>query len=201
MVVDSNESEIAPLHSTRLLSLTFARLAQFPKSVYDAKELRTILSLNSKHASINAILPNLCQHLTCLRALNLSDSSIEKVPNEIKNLEYLRFLDLSSNYKIEELPEMLCNLCNLQTLNVSGYYMLEKLSEGMGKLINLRHLVLEGTNFMKMFPKEIGRLSSLRTLTKFIRSGHDESEGSGLKELGNMNQLEGALEINCWIFL
>ena len=75
------------------------------------------------HVSIKTILPTLFQHLTCLRALNLNSSSIDKLLDEIENLMHLRFLDLSSNYEIEELPETMCNLCYLQTLDVSGCYL------------------------------------------------------------------------------
>lgn len=196
-VVDSKDPPLTSLHeSTRHLSLKFARQTVFPKPVQNAKFLRTFLILNARHVSINSVLPDWFKQLTCLRALTLSSSPIEKLPNDIGNLMHLRFLNLSSSSNMEELPEVMCNLCNLQSLDVSRCYILEKLPQGMGKLINLRYLNLEGTNFMKMFPKGIGRLKSLRTLTKFIVGiDNDESEGCRLGELNNMNNLEGALEI------
>lgn len=162
----------------------------------NAKFLRTLLILNAGRVSINTALPDWFQQLTCLWALTLKYSSIEKLPNNIGNLMHLRLLNLSSSSNMEELPEEICNLCNLQNLDVSRCYVLEKLPQGMGKLINLRYLNLEGTNFIKMFPKGFGRLKSLRTLTKFIVGiGNDECEGCRLGELKNMNHLEGALEI------
>ena len=197
IVVDGKHSQLASLHESTLhLSLKFARQTHFPRPVQNAKFLRTLIILNARHVSINTALPNWFQQLTCLRALILKSSSIEKLPNNIGNLMHLRLLNLSSSSNMEELPEEICNLCNLQSLDVSSCYVLEKLPQGMGKLINLRYLNLEGTNFMKMFPKGIGRLKSLRTLTKFIVGiGNDESEGCRLGELKNMNHLEGALEI------
>ena len=196
ILVDGKESMVDSFYeSTRHLSIEFTRQTQFPASVCNAKNLRTLLTSNTRHVSIKTVLPTLFRHLTCLRALNLNSSSIDKLPDEVENLMHLRFLDLSSNYEIEELPETMCNLCNLQTLDVSGCYLLEKLPLGMGKLINLRHFILDGADFMKMFPKGFGRLNSLRTLSKFIVSGNDESTGCKLEELKNMNHLEGALEI------
>jgi hypothetical protein len=46
----------------------------------------------------------------CLRALNLSRLSIQKVPNSIGNLEHLRFLDLSRNEDIKLLPASITKL-------------------------------------------------------------------------------------------
>ena len=196
ILVHGKESRIGSFsESIRHLSIKFARETQFPASVCNAKNLRSLLALDIRHVSLNTTLPNLFQHLKCLRALNLSSSSIQKLPQEIEKLMHLRFLDLSSNYDIEELPESMCNLCYLQTLNVSYCYILERLPQGMGKLVNLRHLILDRTDFMKMFPKGFGRLKSLRTLSKFIVSGNDESTGCKLEELKNMNHLEGGLEI------
>ena len=196
ILVDVKESGTASFfESVRHLSLKFVSKKEFPAFVYNVKGLRTLLTSNTRLVNISTVLTDLFQHLTCLRALNLRSSSIEKLPDEIEKLIHLRFLDLSSNYRIEELPETMCNLCNLQSLDVSECYVLEKLPQGMAKLINLRHLILNGTSFLKLFPKGIGRLKSLRTLTKFIVGGNDGSEGCKLRELKDMNHLEGALEI------
>ncbi len=136
---------------TRHLSLTPRGETQFPVEVYAAKKLRTLLPLKSTFSNFNHVLPDILQHLTCLRALNLNSSSIEKLPDEVERLVHLRFIDLSSNHKIKELPETTCNLYNLHTLDISRCRGIEKLPQGMGKLIKLRHLSLRGIDFTKPF--------------------------------------------------
>ena len=168
---------------------------QFPVEVYAAKKLRTLLPLKSTFSNFNHVLPDILQHLTCLRALNLNSSSIEKLPDEVERLIHLRFIDLSSNHKMKELPETICNLYNLHTLDISRCRGIEKLPQGMGKLIKLRHLSLRGIDFTKPFPTGIGRLSSLRTLEQFIVSGKDDIGGCKLEELKILNHLQGALAI------
>ncbi|KAM3700017.1 hypothetical protein ACJW31_05G069500 [Castanea mollissima] len=181
--------------SARHLSLTPRGETQFPVAVYRAKNLRTLLPLKTSFSNINHVLPDLLQHLTCLRALNLSCSSIDKLPDTVEKLIHLRFIDLSYNRKLKVLPETICNLCNLQTLNVSRCHDIEKLPQGMSKLIKLRHLVLHGIDFTKPFPMGIGKLSSLRTLEQFVVSGRDDSGGCKLEELKLLNYLQGALVI------
>ena len=181
--------------STRHLSITPRGETQFPVAVYTAKNLRTLLPLKTSFSNINHVLPDLLQHLTCLRALNLSCSSIEKLPDGVEKLIHLRFIDVSYNSKLKVLPESICNLCNLQTLNVSRCHGIEKLPQGMSKLIKLRHLVLHGINFTKPFPMGIGKLSSLRTLEQFVVSGRGDTGGCKLEELKLLNHLQGALVI------
>lgn len=94
-------------------------------------------------------------------------------------------LDISND--IEELLDSICNLCNLQTLYVKRCRSLKKLPQGMGKLINLRHLFLGLNNSIGSFPRGISRLSSLRTLSHFKICGKNDSGGSKLGELKNLN--------------
>ena len=96
--------------SARHLKLELDEETQFPESIYNAKNLRTLLFFGS-----SMVFPlNLFQHLTCLRSLSLERSSFEKLPNEVEKLKHLRLLNLSNCFKITELPETMCNLCNLQ---------------------------------------------------------------------------------------
>ena len=85
----------------------------------------------------------------------MKGESIEKLPNEVEKLIYLRYLELSC-INVKELRETMCDLCNLQSLNVRNCINLLKLPNGMGKLINLRHLLLSDFYEMKSFPKGIG---------------------------------------------
>nr|KYP56515.1 Putative disease resistance RPP13-like protein 1 [Cajanus cajan] len=82
-------------------------------------------------------------------------------------------------------------LHNLQTLILIGCYHLTELPVEFHKLVNLRHLDVRMSGINKM-PKHIGRLKNLKTLTCFYISKHS---GLDIKELGNLNQLQGTLSI------
>jgi hypothetical protein len=96
--------------SARHINLTLMKEAQFPASIHNAKNLRTLLCFGSSIVPLDFF-----QHLACLRTLTLRSSSFEILPNEVEKLIHLRFLKISWNWNIRELPETMCNLCNLQT--------------------------------------------------------------------------------------
>ncbi|RWR91725.1 putative disease resistance RPP13-like protein 1 [Cinnamomum micranthum f. kanehirae] len=143
------------------------------------------------HRKRTTIPPKLFDHVKFLRALDLSGSPIRRVPSSIGKLKHLRYLNLSKT-AVEELPESVGSLCNLQTLKLNQCTSLCTLPRGTSKLISLRHLEIEGTKKFKHTLEGIGRLSSLRTLSKFVVQ--DEG-GCNIGELGNLNLLNGSLEI------
>ncbi|KAG8657557.1 putative disease resistance protein RGA3 [Manihot esculenta] len=176
------------------LNLILAEGLPFPMSIYKAKNLRS-LSVKTRSTLICAELPDLFLHLTCLRSLDLSESSIAEIPSEVGKLIHLRYLNLSQNVVLRVLPEKLCNLFNLQCLNLTACRSLTKLPQGMGKLTNLRHLQMIGS-CVSFMPIGLERLTSLRTLSYFIISiGEDETKTANLGELKNLNQLQGNLLI------
>ncbi|QCD95737.1 disease resistance protein RPM1 [Vigna unguiculata] len=77
--------------------------------------------------------------------------------------------------------------CN-QTLLLLWCYHLAEPPLDLPKLVNLRHLDMCMSGINKM-PNHIGRLKHLRTLTSFSIGKHD------VKELGNLNNLQGTLSI------
>ncbi|KAK4590801.1 hypothetical protein RGQ29_021117 [Quercus rubra] len=179
--------------NARHLRIELIEKTQFPMSIYNAKNVRTLFF----NMWWTVVCPfNFFQHLTCLRALTLESYDIEILPNEVEKLIHLRLLDLTKCYYIKELPESMCNLFNLQTLNIAGSKRITKLPQGMGKLIKLRHLLIGHCyKLTEPFPKGIGRLSSLRTMEKFIIGGIDDIHGCKLGELKNLNHLKGSLTI------
>lgn len=191
MEVDSkNKSSMDAFYKkVRHLTLIRASEAQMPVFNYNAMNTRTLLNLAEDIA-----LPDLFDHLTRLRALDLNAAAIKELPIKVRNLMHLRYLNLSKNTGLYALPEEVCDLCNLESLNLNWCQSLKRLPRGIGKLINLRHLELEETSNLGKFPKGIEKLSSLRTLSKFIVSG--DRVKCNIVMLKNMIHLQGVLYID-----
>ncbi|XP_059450843.1 putative disease resistance protein RGA3 [Corylus avellana] len=134
----------------------------------------------------------------CLRALNLSRSSIQKVPNSIGKLVHLRFLDLSRNEDIKLLPASITKLQNLHTLKLEYCFKLTALPEDTRNLISLRHLELGGCNSLTHMPYGLGKLTALQTLSLYIlgqkKSSLPKTKG-GLGDLDSLDELREVLQI------
>ncbi|RHN66011.1 putative P-loop containing nucleoside triphosphate hydrolase, leucine-rich repeat domain, L [Medicago truncatula] len=160
------------------------------------KGLRSLLVLPrgyGKECKItNNLQRDLFSKLKYLRMLSFRDcGELRELSGEIGNLKLLRYLNLAKTL-IERLPDSICNLYKLETLILERCYNLTKLPSKFYKLVSLRHLNLEGCNIKKM-PKKIGRLNHLQTLSDFVVG---EQSGSDIKELGNLNHLQGELCIS-----
>ncbi|KAJ6748181.1 DISEASE RESISTANCE PROTEIN RP [Salix purpurea] len=180
----------------RHLSMMLSRETTFPPSIHRAKGLRSILIDNSGDPSLGVALPDVMKQLTCIRSLNLSQSSIKEIPKEVGKLIHLRHLNLEVCRELVSLPENMCDLSNLQSLNVSWCSSLKELPGAIGKLMKLRHLCIYGSGVAFM-PKGIERLTCLRTLDCFIVccGGENESKAANLRELKNLDHIGGRLEI------
>uniref|UniRef100_A0A8I6XVH1 Uncharacterized protein n=1 Tax=Hordeum vulgare subsp. vulgare TaxID=112509 RepID=A0A8I6XVH1_HORVV len=135
------------------------------------------------------------QHLSkysSLKALQLFTLR-SSFPLKSKHLQHLRYLDLS-NSDIEALPEDISILYNLQTLNVSGCYALRRLPRQMKYMTALRHLYTHNCPKMRNMPGHLRKLISLQTLTCFV-AGPTGSECSSVGELQQLN-LGGELQIH-----
>ncbi|GLT54737.1 hypothetical protein SLA2020_279120 [Shorea laevis] len=78
-------------------------LPDIPAHLLKANRMRTLLLRIPSHFPDHVLVGNkpvyetLISSFKCLRALNLSYSNIQEVPNSIGKLKHLRFLDLSWN--------------------------------------------------------------------------------------------------------
>ncbi|KAL7262432.1 hypothetical protein ACSBR1_000748 [Camellia fascicularis] len=133
---------------------------------FGAKKLRS-LNLLSPGDDSGKALPTLIPHLRHLRVLNLSECGIKLIHKSIGDLMLLRYLDLS-NTTLQRLPESVCHLCNLQTLNLLGCKDLVELPSGTSNLINLRHLNIKDCVRLTSMPDNLGKLRNLQTLPTFI---------------------------------
>ncbi|XXG76660.1 hypothetical protein AAC387_Pa08g0965 [Persea americana] len=131
-----------------------------------------------------------------LRVLDLEDSPIESMPDELVELFNLRYLSLR-NTNVEELPESIGRLQNLQSLDTSKSK-INILPKGVEKLKKLRHiytcrndLTVFPSNFdvhnFAQAPDGICNLKCLQTL-EVIGASNEM-----VKKIGNLTQLRKLL--------
>ncbi|KAJ0673127.1 putative P-loop containing nucleoside triphosphate hydrolase, leucine-rich repeat domain superfamily [Helianthus annuus] len=176
--------------------VAFQKFGAFEK----ARSLRTLLAVyvgvdqdwNMFYLS-NKVLVDLLPQLPLLRVLSLRRFSISEVPDPICSLKHLRYLNLSET-RITKLPENVGNLYNLQTLIVFGCGGLTRLPKSFLKLKKLRHFDIRNTPLLEKLPLGIGELRNLQTLTKIIIGVDGEfsiTELKGLKNLHGEISIEG----------
>ncbi|KAM0061949.1 putative virus X resistance protein-like, coiled-coil [Helianthus debilis subsp. tardiflorus] len=162
-----------------------------------ARSLRTLLVINlgqndRYRFNSSKFFIDLLPQVPLLRVLSLGGIDISEVPDFICSLKHLRYLNLSETL-IEKLPDNIGNLFNLQILMVCGCYELTKLPKSFLKLKNLRHFDFRGTSSLMKLPLGIGKLKSLQTLPKIVIE--EEDGGFAINELKGLNNLRGKLSI------
>ncbi|KAG7950981.1 hypothetical protein I3843_13G143800 [Carya illinoinensis] len=162
------------------------------RALYEAKRLRTFLPIyDNNPLPVKELVHYLLPTLSCLRVFRPFDCrNLIELPDSVGKIKSLRYLDLSGT-SIKKIPDSICKLCNLQTLKLWCCENLTVLPRDTHKLINLRHLDFSGTPIKEM-PVQLGRLRCLQTLTKFIVG---KQSGVGIEELGRLANLAGRLSI------
>ncbi|XP_042486550.1 putative disease resistance protein RGA3 [Macadamia integrifolia] len=137
---------------------------------------------------------NICNR-RCLRALELSFSSVMDRPSsaayltDLRYLIHLRYLKLYM-MSISTLPESLSNLKHLQTLILDRCPCLQKLPAQLSTMSSLRHLDICGCESLRQMPIGIGKLIHIQTLSMFIvgkKSGYRINELKGLNLRGQLH--------------
>ena len=156
--------------------------AKYVRTFLDVKRLFSWPDYTLSQRVFQDILPI----MRCLRVLSLCGYQIMKLLESIGNLKHLRYLDLSYT-SIRKLPESIYCLCNLQIMILRGCLYLIELPSRVGKLINLHYLDLFGFKSLKeMSTYGIRRLKNLLRLTDFIV---DQNSGSRILELRELSEL------------
>ncbi|KAJ9169644.1 hypothetical protein P3X46_017810 [Hevea brasiliensis] len=158
------------------------------ENIYEAQLLRTFL-LAEWSCIDNKVMHDLLPRLRRLRVLSLAQNrSITELPYSIGNLKHLRYLNLSAT-SIIRLPEIVSTLYNLQTLILCQCKDLVELPSKLRRLINLCHLDIRETLLREM-PSQMGKLTKLARLTDFFVK---QNGGSSITELGKLQHLHGQL--------
>ncbi|KAF8667220.1 hypothetical protein HU200_052882 [Digitaria exilis] len=120
-----------------------------------------------------------------LQVLDLSECSIQKLPDSISRLTQLRYLN-APRIRGRMVPECITSLSNLSYLSLRGSYAILALPQSIGRLEGLVYLDLSGCVGIKELPESIGGMEGLVHL--------DLSGCMGIKELpesfGNLTSLE-----------
>ncbi|CAN6567285.1 unnamed protein product [Malus baccata var. baccata] len=178
---------------------------EVPTSLLKANKIRTFLFLQqrwfldrSSSSSRNAFYTTIVSNFKSLRMLSLNKLGITTLPNCLRKMKHLRYLDLSLN-PMKRLPDWIVELLNLETLDLTGCRKLVELPRNIKKMINLRHLILEECWGLTGMPRGIGELKGVRTLNRFVLSESNclgRGGSAGLAELATLNELRGHLEID-----
>ncbi|XP_022888397.1 disease resistance protein RFL1-like isoform X1 [Olea europaea var. sylvestris] len=103
------------------------------------------------------------EHMHGLQTLNLSDTSIQNLPDSMSDLENLRTLLLKFCNKLESVPS-LEKLKELRHLDLTGTS-IEEVPQGMDSLINLRFLYLRCPKLKVLPTKALHKFSHLQRLS------------------------------------
>ncbi|KAJ9697192.1 hypothetical protein PVL29_009114 [Vitis rotundifolia] len=151
--------------------------------------IRSIFLYNSQ----TFFLGTLASRFNLLKVLDIDDSGLHRVPENLGNLLHLRYLSLR-NTKVRMLPRSIGKLQNLQTLDLK-YTLVEDLPVEINRLKKLRNIIVQNYDFdvdLGLFSfkgvhvkEDIGCLEELPKLYCV-----DANHGVGvIKELGKLRQL------------
>ncbi|XP_054817199.1 putative disease resistance RPP13-like protein 1 [Prosopis cineraria] len=180
---------------TRHMSYSKVKFDDLENIMAICENLRTFLPsqvLSWSRCLNDEALSGLLSKLTSLRELSLSNCrNLTVILDAIGNLIHLRYLDLSST-SISKLPDSVGSLNNLQTLLLTNCSYLTELPFNLERLTNLRCLDISGTK-LSQTPQHMGRLKNLQILTVFVQGNRC---GSSIKELKELQFVRKKLTIS-----
>ncbi|KAI8537372.1 hypothetical protein RHMOL_Rhmol09G0018600 [Rhododendron molle] len=175
-------SEMKNIPDVQHLSLVLREETGLDISKENVGNLRTVF--------LRERLPKIKKQFKRIRALRLVKSCAEELPSSICKSIHLRFLDISES-SILKIPNCITKLYNLETLKLPNS--LKELPKDFLNLVSLRHFYIEDSNENReLTPKNIGQLTSLRTLPFFVVGN---KSGQRIEELGSLSNLRGGLRV------
>jgi len=148
------------------------------KKAIQCPGLRNLLLWNN--ISLESIEASFFNNLKYLSVLDLSETSIQELPETIGHLQHLTFLNLSRS-KIKKLPQSLTNLRSLQFLDVSWCEHLCELHSGIGGHKSMLHLNVKGSKNLESLPVGISKLIYLHTLKGTVFKRENAANAKGLQ--------------------
>lgn len=130
------------------------------------------------------LIPEEVFKLKNLRTLNLSNNSIKDIPKEISNLKMLEVLDISNN-KISNFFAKLCELKKLKSLNLNNNQ-IPTIPKQISNLTQLREFLI-ANNKIGILPAEFSKLTNLVALN--ISKNPIIELPNSVYELPNIKQL------------
>jgi Leucine-rich repeat (LRR) protein/GTPase SAR1 family protein len=152
------------------------------KAKYD--EQNNLITLDLSNSGIVQVPEELWQ-LSSLHMLDLSGNKLREMPGELGLLRRLRWLYLQEN-KLRQVPEELGQLSNLQVLYLQGNK-LRQVPRELGQLRSLRWLYLQG-NKLRQVPRELEKLSNLQRL--YLRENELRQVPWEIGQLSSLQELD-----------
>ncbi|RDY05029.1 putative disease resistance RPP13-like protein 1, partial [Mucuna pruriens] len=160
--------------------------------LHDAKRFRTFLPLNRNPKDVKCWMSSKLMHelfskFKYLRVFSLAGYfNVDELPDSIGKLKHLRYIDVSHT-SIKKLPNSVCLLYNLQVLKLKQCQFLEELPTSLHKLTNLHYLDFRGSKVTKT-PMDFGKMKNLQMLSSFyVGKGRE----SNIQQLGELNLYRG----------
>ncbi|XP_023767547.1 disease resistance protein RUN1 [Lactuca sativa] len=163
-------------------------LDTFSKSICGLQRLRKL----KLEGDILEVPKNLDQ-LECLEELDLSNTKIKHLPDNICMLKHLRSLKLRSCRLLEKLPKDLGRLECLEELTLTCG-IIKDLPDSICLLKHLESLELYDCSCLEKLPKDIGRLECLKKLT--VSSAQIKDLPDSICMLNKLESLELSY---CWL--
>lgn len=142
--------ELLELSDLEYLSIGPSALTELPQELFLLPKLKILKFKNGKISKINT--PD-SPSLSPLENVQLTNNSLEEIPEYFQNFMNLQTLDLAGN-NLTKLPEGLGNLTALNWINLDRNAF-ERLPNCIKKLKNLSHLSLDGNKFLPEEKDEI----------------------------------------------
>ncbi|XP_048501380.2 probable disease resistance protein At4g27220 [Beta vulgaris subsp. vulgaris] len=128
-------------------------------------------------------------HMKSMKVLNLSRTSIKKLPNSISELENLRTLLLEFCRRLHFVPS-LKKLTKLRELDFSFCWAMKDVPHGIEQLFDLRFLDLEGSkDLCQLLSSSLSAFSHIQCL--ILDPDVQSISGDDIIQLGYLERLEG----------
>ncbi|XP_076954503.1 TMV resistance protein N-like [Bidens hawaiensis] len=157
-------SFIEELESLEVLNIKRLNLKEFPGCIVTGHSSNSLQELDLSSNYLISEIPSSIGNLHNLVSLNLSDTNVKHLPNSICMLKRLKTLILTFCPSLEKLPEDVGELESLEELNLECCCNLREIPSSICKLKRLRVLDLQGCFMVEKLADELGNVGCLQLL-------------------------------------